>query len=191
MPPQRPVYEPPPPLAKAFEDRRFFMMGFHYGFGGTFEQGAEVPADSTFGFNLRGDVPVERYLLLGPLLQFGAWRPDVTPTPSRNFYIDLSLFVRGRIPITTESTNYQIWAGVPIGITFDILGQSIPGASDVGLGWNVGVSLGGAVHFTPKFGLFAEIGWLQHKVRHTGDAGQPIDFRLAQGVFNLGFVFRD
>jgi hypothetical protein len=168
------------------------MMGFHYGFGGEVEQGAAgIPADSTFGFNLRGDVPVERYLLLGPLLQFGAWRPDTSPTPSRNFYIDLSLFVRARLPITTESTNFQLWAGVPIGVSFDIFGDDVAGASAVGLGWNVGVSVGGAVHFSPKLGLFAEVGWLQHKIRHSSDAGPPLDLRVAQGVFNLGFVFRD
>jgi hypothetical protein len=193
VPAQRPIFEPPPPLQKTFEDRRFFMMAFHYGFGGNVEaNGAETSADSTIGFNLRGDVPIERYLLIGPLLQFGAWRADVTPTPSRNFYIDLSLFLRGRIPITTESANFQIWAGVPVGVTFDILGQSLAGASDVGLGWNVGVSVGGAVHFTPRFGMFAELGWLQHKMHHSGDqTGPGIDFRVAQQVLNLGFVFRD
>jgi hypothetical protein len=186
------VFEPPPPLPKAFGDLKFFMLGFHYGFSGDVEAGGlQTPADSTFGFNLRGDVPIERYLLLGPLVQFGAWRPDLTPTPSRNFYIDISLFIRGRIPITTESTNFQIWAGVPVGLTFDILGQSIAGASDMGIGWNVGVSVGGAVHFTPKLGMFAELGWLQHKIRHSGDQGQAVDFRLAQTVFNVGFVFRD
>lgn len=180
-------------MQKAFDDRRFFMMGFHYGFGGDVEtNGAQTSADSTFGFNLRGDVPIERYLLIGPLLQFGAWRADVTPTPSRNYYIDLSLFLRGRIPITTDSTDFQIWAGVPVGVTFDILGQSITGVSDMGLGWNVGVSVGGAVHFTPRLGAFAELGWLQHKMHHGADQGNHgIDFRVAQQVLNLGLVFRD
>jgi len=183
-----PIEEPPPPLTKAFADRGFLMVGFHYGFSGNYEHGPlEIPLDSTFGFNLRGDVPIDRYLLLGPLLQFGAWRPDVTPTPSRNFYVDLALFLRGRIPVTTESANFQIWAGIPIGFTFDVLGDTGPGASDVGFGWNVGVLFGGAVHFTPNIGVFSELGWLQHKMNH----GKDIDLRLGQWNFNVGLVFRN
>src|SRR5882672_11065030 len=78
--PQRAVFEPPLPPAKTFDDRRFFMVGFHYGFPGDVEaNGAQTSPDSTLGFNLRSDVPIERYLLLGPLVQFGSWRADVTP----------------------------------------------------------------------------------------------------------------
>jgi hypothetical protein len=183
----RPIEEPPIPRMKSFESRSFFMLGFHYGFPGNFDQnGAGAPLDSTIGFNLRGDAPIERYLLLGPLLQFGAWRPDV-PGASRNYYIDVNFYLRGRIPITTPSTNFQIWGGIPIGFTFDILRQSIDGASDMGIGWTIGALFGGAVHFTPNFGLFTELGWIQHKISH----GQNVDFRLSQWELNLGFVFRD
>jgi hypothetical protein len=186
--PGRAIYEPPVPLAKPFESRSFFMLGFHYGFPGSFEQsGLAAPLDSTIGFNLRGDAPIERYLLLGPLIQFGAWRPDVTPTAGHNYYIDVNFYLRGRIPITTPQANFQFWGGVPIGFTFDILGQGIPGVSDMGIGWTIGVLFGGAVHFTPNFGLFTEAGWIQHKISH----GQNVDFRLAQWELNLGFVFRD
>jgi hypothetical protein len=185
------IQEIPPPPVKSFDQWRFFMLGFHYGFSGEVERDdVNVNAlDPTIGFNLRGDIPIERYLVVGPLLQFGAWRPDVSPAPSRNYYIDVDLFLRGRIPISTASTNFQLWAGVPVGFTLDALGQEAPGVSTVGIGWNIGVLLGGAVHFTPKFGLFAELGWLQHKITHTAD--QNLYFRLGQWNTNLGFVFRN
>ena len=38
------------------------------------------------------------------------------------------------IPITTPTTNFQIWAGIPIDFTFDVLDDTRPGASDVGFG---------------------------------------------------------
>ncbi len=38
-------------------------------------------------------------------------------------------------------------------------------------------------------GLFAEVGWLQHKITHAAD--QNLYYRLAQWNLNLGFVFRD
>lgn len=177
------------------------MLGFHYGFPGDAEfepapsasySGALAP---TFGFNLRGDVPIERFLVLGPLFQFGSWRPDpgvvaAASSPSRSYYIDVDLYIRARLPIATKSTNFQFWIGVPIGLTFDILGSDTANASGAGLGWNVGVLGGGAVHFTPKFGLFAELGWMQHKVTHEAEQ-ENIYVRLAQWNFNIGFVFRE
>jgi hypothetical protein len=186
-----PIREPPlPPPVKPFDERSFFMLGFHYGFAGDVELDPNSAAlASTLGFNLRGDVPIERFLVLGPLFQFGAWRPDVSPAPSRSYYIDADLYIRARLPITTQSTNFQFWLGVPIGLTFDILGTDAAGVSAAGLGWNVGIMGGGAVHFTPKLGLFAEIGWIQHKVTH--DAEPNFYVRLAQWNLNLGFVFRE
>jgi hypothetical protein len=166
------------------------MLGFHYGFSGDAEQdGVTNPMASTFGFNLRGDVPIERYLVLGPLIQFGAWRPDTSPAPSRNYYVDVDLYMRARLPITTSSMNLQLWAGVPIGLTLDFLGGEVGGATGGGFGWNVGAMLGGAVHFTPKFGLFTEIGWTQHKMAHAADP--DVDFRLTQWILNVGFVFAE
>jgi hypothetical protein len=93
------------------------------------------------------------------------------------------------LPITVNSTNLQFWAGVPIGITIDILGPTSPGVSEVGFGWNVGVLAGGAVHFTPKLGVFTELGWLQHKVTHEADPSLYV--RLSQWVWNIGLVFGD
>jgi hypothetical protein len=188
------IREPPlPPPLRPFADASFAMLGFHYGFSGNLETevgsiAASAPLASTYGFNLRGDVPIERFLLLGPLIQFGTWRADLTPAPSRSYYIDVDLYIRGRIPITTKSTNFQVWAGVPIGLTFQLLGPELPGISEAGLGWNVGFLGGAAVHFTPKLGLFTELGWVQHKVTHGGD---PDSFyvRLAQWNWNIGFVF--
>jgi hypothetical protein len=186
------VREPPlpPPPARGFADRSFVMFGFHYGFPGTIEgsYGGDRPLGSTLGFNLRGDVPIEKYLVLGPLFQFGAWRPDVTPETSRSYYIDVDLYIRARIPITTASTNFQFWGGMPIGLTFNMLGDGVaPGASTAALGWNFGAMFGGAVHFTPKIGLYVETGWMQHKFTH--EAEPSVSMRLSQWIFNVGFVF--
>lgn len=184
--------EPLPPPVKPFESRSHGLIGFHLGFAGDVEQDdVEAELATTYGFNLRGDVPVERYLLLGALFQFGAWRPDLEPAPDRSYYIDIDFYLRGRIPIVTDSANFQVWAGVPVGLTLDILGDDVPAVSGLGVGWNIGVLAGGAVHFSPKFGLFAELGWLQHRISHDAEPGSDLDFRLAQWNLNLGFVFKN
>jgi hypothetical protein len=182
--------EAPPPPVKGFDAWGHFMVGLHFGVAGDVDRdGTKSPLDPSFGLNLRGDVAIARYVLIGPFVQFGAWHPD--PSPSRNYYVDFDFFLRARIPITTASTNFQFWAGVPIGLTLSVLGQGVDDASSGGVGWNVGALLGGAMHFTPKVGAFAELGWLRHAMSHRGYVGQDLDFRMAQWILNVGFVLRN
>jgi hypothetical protein len=192
-PPQ--IYEPPPPVRKPFVERTHSLLAFHLGFDGNVEANSvETGLDPTLGLNLRVDVPVVRYLLLGPMFEFSAWRPDVSgETPSRNYFFDIDLFVRGRIPIETDkdSVAFQVWAGVPVGLTLSFLGEETGQTLEgFGLGWNIGLLFGGAVHFSRKFGMFAEIGWQQHKMSHEREVGSgDVDFTLTGASFNVGFVF--
>lgn len=168
------------------------MIGFHLGFAGNVERDdVESELVPTLGVNLRGDVPVARYVLLGALFQFGAWRADVDPAPNRNYYVDIDFFLRFRLPIVTESANFQVWAGVPVGLTLDFLGEDAAEASGFGIGWNIGALAGGAIHFSPKFGLFGELGWMQHRITHSADDGPDLDFRLGQWNTNMGFVLKN
>jgi len=192
------VMEPPPPpplKPRGFADRDYSAIGFHLGFGGSVERnGTSRDLDTTLGFNIRADIPVYRYLLIGPFLNFGAWRPDVAgSSPSRNYYLDVDVFVRGRIPIELDTIGLQLWAGIPVGLTLDFLGNTEGAALDgFGLGWNIGVIFGVAIHFTNRFGMFTEIGWMQHKMSHDASSRPgSADFRLSQGVWNIGFVLGD
>jgi hypothetical protein len=165
------------------------MLGFHLGFNGTVQQnGAESDLNSTLGVNLRSDFPLARYVLLGPLFQFGAWQP--AGATDHSYYVDVDFFVRARIPIELGSNAVQLWGGMPIGATLDIL--SVPDRSDVSsfaLGWNFGALFGGAFHFDQGFGLFGELGWLQHRLSHGRDAGSDVEYVLSQWVFNVGLAF--
>jgi len=176
---------------KEFDERSHTLLGFHLGFPGSLDtDGRARDLDTTLGFNLRADQPVAKYVLLGPMVQLGSWRPDVSPEASHNYFIDLDFVLRFRAPITTSNLNYQLWVGMPVGLTVDILGDGGPDAH-VGLGWNIGVLFGGAVHLTPKFGLFAEGGWLQHRFSHSGGEVQDRDIALQQWVLNLGIIVRN
>jgi hypothetical protein len=186
------VYEPPAPPVKSFEARSHTLLAFHLGLPGTMDQdGVERELGTTYGFNIRGDAPVAGYVLLGPMLQLGAWSPDTTPETGNNYYVDLDLVIRLRVPITTSTFNYQLWVGMPIGLTLDVLGDDVPNVAGMGVGWNIGVLFGGAVHFTPKFGLFSEAGYLQHKLSHAAELGPDLDFALRQWCLNLGIVVKN
>lgn len=186
------MYEPPAPREKGFAERSHTLLGFHAGFPGQLTQdGRELSSSSTLGFNVRGDTPLAKYVLLGPMLQLGAWSADVEPEPSRSYAIDLDLVLRLRLPITTSGPSYQLWLGMPVGLTIDILGDEVDHVAPYGLGWNIGVLLGGAVHVSSKLGLFAETGWLQHKLTHTADVGPDLDFVLQKWCVNVGLAVRN
>jgi len=189
-----PAYDvpPPPPPKNNLGKRVHTMLAFHMGFGGSVEEdGTKTDLLTTYGVNVRTDFPVVRYLLIGPLVQFGAWRPEEPANITRDYYLDIDLFVRGRVPIELDSMGFQLWGGVPIGLTFSLLGEDHAQYLDgFGVGWNVGVLFGGAVHFTKRFGMFAEVGWLQHRMSHDRQVGTGSDdFKLSQTNCNLGFVF--
>ncbi len=199
------IYEPPPPPPKkpgTFAERIHSALGFHLGFSGKHEvRGPDASVrselDTTYGVNLRSDVPVARYLLLGPLFQFGAYRVDRSPKPSRDYYVDIDLYVRGRLPIEVDKLALQLWAGMPIGLTLGFLGATTAGESGdpralsgFGVGWNVGFLVGGAIHFSKKFGMFAEAGWVAHRTSHAYENRDgDVSIRLSQTNVNLGFIF--
>lgn len=192
-PPREPqLFEPPPPRRKTFAERTHSALAFHMGVGGTVEvDGAENDLGTTLGFSLRSDVPVARYLLVGPLFQFGAWHPDTGGDPTDNYYGDLSLFLRGRIPLEPGALGVQLWGGLPIGLTLHFLGSDAARTQkDVGIGWNVGALFGGAVHFNRQLGMFAEVGFMQHRMRHDPlQRGSVARYRLGQANINVGFMF--
>jgi hypothetical protein len=162
------------------------------GFGGGLKaDGARQDLVSTLGVNVRTDFPVAKYLLLGPLFQFGAWRPDVPNPPDRNYYFDLDFYLRARIPLQADATAFQLWLGVPVGLTLDFLGQRYaPELDGLAVGYNYGFLLGGAVHFSKQFGMFAELGWMTHRVGHDRqNSAGSVDIEISQTVANFGFMF--
>ena len=193
MPPSRSErpYEPPAPPPKPFAELSHALLAFHGGFPGNLKlDDRNQDLDHTLGFNLRADAPIATYVLLGPMLQIGSWRPDVTPGASHSYYVDLDLVLRLRAPITTPTFNYQLWVGMPIGVSLDLLSNSAP-YSNAGVGWNIGALFGGAVHFSRKLGVFAELGWEQHRFAHERDSGADLDFKLQQLCTNLGIIVRN
>ena len=164
------------------------MLAFHYGFSSNVEvSGDEGPTTSVLGVNVRTDLPVAKYLLIGPMLEFGAYEPA--------YYLDLDVTLRARIPIEAGDTQFQFWVGMPIGLTFSFLTDDFsrtytPDLEPFSLGWNIGVLAGGAVHFSREFGLFGEFGWQEHTMSHARAETGSVELVLAPWIMNVGFVFR-
>jgi hypothetical protein len=185
-----PAYEPPPPREKTFAELSHALIAFHWGFPSSLDvDGRSLDLDSTYGVMFRADSPVAKYVLLGPQLQFGSWRPETNPSSDHSYFIDFDFVIRFRAPITTQKLNYQLWLGMPVGISVGLPPQSA--SYGVGIGWNIGVLFGGAVHFTSKFGMFAEGGWEQHRIAHSQEKASDVDLKLQQPLMNIGFIVRN
>jgi hypothetical protein len=186
-PSSAPIYEPPPPPRVTFAERSHSLLAFHYGFSSTVDvAGEDGPESSVLGVNVRTDMPVAKYFLVGPMLEFGVYDPA--------YYFDLDLTLRARIPIDAGAVQFQIWAGMPIGLTLSFLKDEFaasfrPDVDGFALGWNIGVLFGGAVHFSREFGLFTELGWQQHVMSHARGTGS-VELVLHPWIWNAGFVFR-
>lgn len=190
------IYEPPPPPPPEptpFGKRAHSGLAFHIGFPGDITgSGSEEDLDYTLGLNIRSDFPIAQYVLIGPMFEFGAWRPEPGESaPMRAFYFDIDLFVRGRIPFDLDPVDLQLWAGVPGGLSLSFLNEEIaPNLEGFGVGWNIGALLGGAIHFTDEFGLLLEGGWIRHRLGHKRDPGDGnAQITFSSFVMNTGFIF--
>jgi hypothetical protein len=186
--PQSAIHEPPPPPPVSFAERSFSMLAFHYGFSSTVDvAGEDGPSGPVLGVNARTDLPIAKYILVGPMLEFAVTEPS--------YYLDLDVALRVRIPIEVEKIQLQLWGGMPIGLTFSFLKDDFahsftPDLDAFALGWNIGVLFGGAVHFSRDFGLFTELGWQQHTMSHGRELNGSVELVLDPWIWNVGFVFR-
>lgn len=142
-----------------------------------------VDADTSPGADLRIDIPVARYVTLGPLFSGYAVRADFSGL-DRNPVIDISPFVKGRYPFKVGKKKAEIYGLFQIGFTMVFLRSSTGATDQFGPGWNVGLTPGFQILLGRHFGLVTELGWL--RTQGNFDGGNLI---LNQGVWRIGFAF--
>ena len=103
------------------------MAAFHYGFSSNvLVNDEDGPRGPVLGANLRSDHPLAGYVLVGPMFEFASYE--------LGYYFDLDVYVRARVPIDAKKVQFQIWAGVPVGLTFDFLSGDLARTLDSGRG---------------------------------------------------------
>ena len=165
--------------------RSRFDMLFRIGFAGELDidPGPDFDADSSPGFDLRGDFPVARHVTLGPQFSFYAARPD-NPNLDRNPIIDISPFIKGRYPFKAGKKKAEVYGIFQVGLSMVFLRDNLLGSDEFGPGWNIGLAPGIQILLARRFGLITEIGWLR-----TQGNFDNANLILNQGVWRFGFVF--
>ena len=144
---------------------------------------ASVDADTSPGIDFRVDVPVFRFITLGPVISIYAVRP-VFPRLDRNPIVDISAFLKGRYPFLLGRKKGELYGMFQGGFSMVFLRKSSNAPDRFGPGWNVGLAFGFQVLLARHFGLLTEIGWLRSQGNF--DGGNLI---ANQGVWRIGFVF--
>jgi len=172
---------------EAHMDTRVDLL-FRLGFAGkvTFDPGAfsvSADADTSFGADLRVDVPVGRYFTLGPVISAYAVRPDL-PGFDRNPFVDLGMFFKPRFPFGRKK-KLEVYAALQAGFTMGFLRRTDPEPPDrFGIGYQVGIAPGFQMLITRGFGILSELGWM--RTQGNFDGGNVI---VNQAVWRVGFVF--
>jgi hypothetical protein len=129
---------------------------------------AKDPTDmlATPGFALGFEAPVHRYISIGALVQFGKWNADAIDKDGfgRSTLWDLALFPRVRYPIATSSGLFEIYAGPLLGLSINVLSESIrlePGTERSTTGLMLGARAGVSYFFSHRIGVNLEFGY-QH-----------------------------
>lgn len=163
-----------------------FRLGFAGKWTGLDLPGVVPPgadADNSPGASLRVDIPIFRYMTLGPLLSAYAVRADF-PGLDYNPVVDISPFVKGRYPFWAGKKKAEVYGLFQAGFTMAFLRGSTRASDRFGPGWNIGLSPGFQILLGPRFGLLTELGWLRTQGNFT-DGNLVIN----QGVWRVGFVF--
>ena len=83
------------------------MLAFHYGFSSTVDvAGEDGPSGPVLGVNARTDLPIAKYILVGPMLEFAVTEPS--------YYLDLDVYAASpHSHRRRERFQFQIWAACP------------------------------------------------------------------------------
>lgn len=174
--------------AEANMKPRFDLL-FRLGFAGTLSVDLGVfgtpstSADTSPGVDLRADIPIARYVTLGPQLSIYAVRPDF-PGLDRNPIVDISPFLKGRYPFRAGKKKAEVYGLFQVGFSMAFLREDTGASDRFGPGWNIGLAPGFQILLGRRFGLVIELGWLRSQGNFSG--GNLI---INQGVWRIGFAF--
>jgi len=158
------------------------------------DSGTEVDLEPSVGFELRAEVPVLDFLVVGG--SFGFLSVEAEPSPwtgawEREETFSFSGYVRGRwVFEAIRSTLFvEPYVLVPLGFTMAVLPDG--GRDDeIWPGWNTGVLFGAQLLHRSGFGGYVEMGWRHAEVyREQATIFGTADLSLVLNEMALSFGF--
>ncbi|MDB4985459.1 MAG: hypothetical protein JWN04_637 [Myxococcaceae bacterium] len=138
---------------------------------------------------IRGHVDYQllRHLTLGGMARMSWWEPSYTPRIGRSFLFDLGPRLLGKF----DYRQFRFYGAISPGLTVSAVRDYGIGVNGAAAGFTLSITAAGLEWwFSRRAALFAELGWVGHWFSHDSDQGPGnLNFRLSQGLLELGFVF--
>ena len=155
----------------------------------------EDDLEVTWGVGVHFLFPVIKWFAIGGQIAVQSWKPDFAD--DSNVLLDIVALPAGLLPV---SDKVQLYASVPVGISFDFVGDDdwLGGIGDIGtgFGFTIGLMLGAQFALSDSFGLLAELGYVGHGWEHEAEATalvvtveNDVEVNTAQFALNFGAYF--
>jgi len=163
--------------------------------GSFFDTRRDFELDASVGFDVRGELPVLDFLVVGGMFTFLSVDTDL---PGEDFEREETFafdgYLRGRwvFEVVADTLFVEPYVLLPLGFSMAVLPDDDGSGDDVWPGWNTGALLGAQVLHASGFGGYLEMGWRHTEVYHQRSIGSSrvdLGFALNEFALNLGFVY--
>lgn len=152
----------------------------------------EYDLDPSVGFDLRGELPVLDFLVIGAWFEFLSVEPDAFGWDrEETFSFDAYARVRWVFEIIDRTLFVEPYVMLPVGFSLAVLPEVGGDGDEVYPGWNISVLLGAQLLHASGVGGYLEIGW-RHIEVYGDDVtafGGDVSHAANEMAFNLGFVY--
>lgn len=152
-----------------------------------FDFGEKLDAETTLGFLMGYDVPLNRNFMLGGEAQVSWWNTESSGFDSSVLLAVLAKFSLRHPIVLSEGALAELYLTLPIGFHINFTEHPL---LDNGAGFSVGGAAGASYWFAPAVALFAHFGGLYHALSAESSLdGSDVEGGLLQWGVQAGLQF--
>lgn len=153
----------------------------------------ESDLDPSVGFDLRGELPLLDFLVLGGWFQFLSYEVDASGAErEETFSFDAFVRIRWVFEAIANTLFIEPYVLLPFGFSMAVLPDDDGSGDDIWPGWNTAVLGGAQILHESGFGGYLELGWRHAEVyqdRTVLGADVRLSYVVNELAMNLGFVY--
>jgi len=158
------------------------------------DQHGDTDLDPSIGFDLRGEIPVLDFLVVGGQFEFLSYLIDATDAErEETFSFDAYVRARWVFEAVADTLFIEPYLMIPLGFTMAVLPDPDGSGDEIWPGWNTAALLGCQILHGSGFGGFVELGWRHAEAYTSRDViliGQAdLSLVLNEMALNVGFVY--
>ncbi|MEZ4339150.1 MAG: hypothetical protein R3B82_21225 [Sandaracinaceae bacterium] len=154
---------------------------------------SDADLDPSVGFDLRGELPLLDFLVLGGWFEFLSFETDTSGSErEESFSFDVFLRVRYVFEAIANTLFIEPYVLFPFGFSMAVLPDDDGSGDDIWPGFNTGVFAGAQILHESGFGGYLELGWRHAEVFHDRTIlGADVHQSLVANemALNFGFVY--